>query len=51
VQEQYEEQALHTDATALRNSSLYNTAGTRNASLPSPHISIPSRYKKLQKYF
>jgi hypothetical protein len=38
VQVQYEEHALHTDSMELSNSSLYSTADTRYASLPSPHI-------------
>ena len=38
---QYEEHALHTDATEFSNSSLYSTADMRYASLPSPHIHGP----------
>jgi hypothetical protein len=48
VQVQYEEHALQTDATEFSNSSLYNTAEIRYASLPSPHICGPpvlSNYK------
>ena len=41
VQVQYEEHTLHTDAIELNTSSLYSTADTRYASLPSPHISGP----------
>ena len=41
VQVQYDEHVLHTDEIELNKSSLYNTAGTRNDSLPSPHISGP----------
>ena len=41
VQVQYEEHALHTDATEFSNSSLYSTAEMRYASLPSPHIHGP----------
>jgi hypothetical protein len=41
VQVQYEEHALHTDATEFSNSSLYSTAEMRYASLPSPHIRGP----------
>ena len=41
VHVQYEEHALHTDATEFSNSSLYSTAEMRYASLPSPHIHGP----------